>query len=421
MAAPTPLKVGLAALALTLLGSLPARSQQATEWGWPQPYEQVSAKSVEWLKQKGWWPIQVAFQAPWPGQNNINIAMDKLGLMTKRGVDAKWQAFASGPAINEVLVSARFQVANSGNFPFSSLLDKQVPVKAIAIVTPNIYHATIVPLDSKIKTLADFKGSSPPATIGIVTGSSAEFYFQIAAQAVGLQIGKDVILKNMPVGEQMAMPKGLDAVVPWDSPASMILHERKNGRPVDSIFSYNIYEGNFVVRQELIDSVPDVVQALSDAYAEATLWVRLNPEESVKQLQADPNMKNFSREILVQQTRLYGQMYKPTYIYPHGKFWGDANDTIFKWLQAQKRLTRPLKSEDFEKAVDASFMGKTFAKLGWTVPKQPPFIPADWKGKLDQIPYPPYLTPVDMKEPQAFPEKGDLVKPWSYGGKTFAP
>ncbi len=27
-----------------------AQSKPFTEWGWPQPYEQVSPKSVEWLK-----------------------------------------------------------------------------------------------------------------------------------------------------------------------------------------------------------------------------------------------------------------------------------------------------------------------------------------------------------------------------------
>ena len=143
--------------------------------------------------------------------------MDKEGLLAKRGIEMKLTAFGSGPAINEVLVSGKVQVASAGNFPYTSLLDKQIPVKVIALITPNILHAVIVPLDSKIKSLADLKGSNPPATIGIVTGSSAEFYFQMAAQVAGLKIGKDVILKNMPIGEQMALPKGIDAVVPWDA------------------------------------------------------------------------------------------------------------------------------------------------------------------------------------------------------------
>ena len=325
----------------TVLGT--AQSQtQFTEWGWPLPYEKVSEKSVEWLKQKGWWPLQVAFQAPWSGQNNINIVMDKQGLLAKRGIEAKWQAFGSGPAINEVLVSARFQVANSGNFPFTSLLDKQVPVKTIAMVTPNILHATIVPTDSKVTSLKDFKGANPAVTIGLVTGSSAEFYFQMAATVHGLTIGKDVILKNMPIGEQMALPKGIDAVVPWDAGASVILEERKNGKMIDTIYPYNMYEGNFVVLQALVDNVPDVVQALSDAYAEALLWSRLNLDGTVKLLQEDPSLKNFSKEILTQQTRsLQCALQADFFIYPHAKFWGEANEPIFDWLYQQKRIQRP--------------------------------------------------------------------------------
>jgi len=412
--------ISLAAL-LTIHGTARAQGAQFTEWGWRRPYEKISDKSVVWLKEKGWWPLQIAFQAPWSGQNNINIVMDKAGLLAQRGIEAKLQAFGSGPAINEVLVSAKFQVASSGNFPFTSLLDKEIPVKVIALITPNILHATIVSKDSKITSLKDFKGSNPPATIGIVTGSSAEFYFQMAATVHGLQIGKDVILKNMAIGEQMALPKGIDAVVPWDAGATMMVEERKNGKVIDTIYPYNMYEGNFVVRQELIDNVADVVQALSDAYVEALLWSRLYLDKTVQLLQDDPSLKNFTKGILTQQTRVYNSLYKPTFVYPHAKFWGEANAPIFKWLYQFKRIQRPLTATDFERSVDPRFIDKTFDKLGWVVPKTPPFIPANWTGSLDKLPYPEYLTPVNLKAPQPFPEKGDLTKPWSFGGQTFNP
>jgi len=414
---------GLIAMAglLTTVGLAQAQSDKFTAWGWPLPYEKVSDKSVAWLKEKGWWPLQVAFQSPWSGQNNISIVMDKEGLLARRGIEVKLTPFGSGPATNEVLVSGKVQVASAGNFPYTSLLDKKIPVKAIALITPNILHAVIVPLDSKVKSLGDFKDASPPATIGIVTGSSAEFYFQMAAQVAGIKIGKDVILKNMPIGEQMALPKGIDAVVPWDAGASMIVEDRKNGRIIDSIYPYNMYEGNFVVRQELIDNVPDVVQALSDAYVESLLWARHDLDGTVKHLQADPSLKNFSKEILIQQTRVYNQLYKPTFVYPHAKFWGEANEPIFNWLYELKRIQNPLKAADFANSVDASFMDKTFAKLGWKVPKVPPFIPAEWKGSLDKFPYPEYVTPLNLKQPQPFPEKGDLTKQWSFAGKVYDP
>lgn len=414
---------GLIAMAglLTTVGLAQAQSDKFTAWGWPLPYEKVSDKSVAWLKEKGWWPLQVAFQSPWSGQNNISIVMDKEGLLAKRGIEMKLTPFGSGPATNEVLVSGKVQVASAGNFPYTSLLDKKIPVKAIALITPNILHAVIVPLDSKVKSLGDFKDANPPATIGIVTGSSAEFYFQMAAQVAGIKIGKDVILKNMPIGEQMALPKGIDAVVPWDAGASMIVEDRKNGRIIDSIYPYNMYEGNFVVRQELIDNVPDVVQALSDAYVESLLWARHDLDGTVKHLQADPSLKNFSKEILIQQTRVYNQLYKPTFVYPHAKFWGEANEPIFNWLYELKRIQNPLKAADFANSVDASFMDKTFAKLGWKVPKVPPFIPAEWKGSLNKFPYPEYVTPLNLKQPQPFPEKGDLTKQWSFAGRMYDP
>ena len=414
-----------ACLVLGVLAVMPqsslAQAPAATEWGWPQPYEKVSDKSVAWLKEKGWWPMTVAFQPPWSGQNTVNIVMDRQALMTKRGVEAKWQAFPSGPAINEVMVSARAQVGNGGNFPFTSLLDKKIPVKAVAIISPNLLHATVVPPDSKITSLKDFKGANPPATIGIVTGSSAEFYFQIAAQVAGLQLGKDVILKNMPPGEQMAMPKGIDAVVPWDPTPTMIEVERKAGKFIDTSFAYNLYEGNFYVRQELVDNAPDVVQAFTDAYMEATLWIRLNPEKAADVMREDPNLKNFSREILLQQIKAYNLIYKPTYHYPHAEFWGAANEPIFDWLFQQKRIQTPLKGADFAAAVDKRFMDRTFEKLGWAVPKRPPFLEASWNAPLDKFPYPKYQTPLDFDKPQPFPEKGDLVKAWSFGGKTFNP
>lgn len=411
------------AAVLALLVVLPAVAQQQTftDWGWPMPYERVSDKSVQWLKDKGWWPVQVAYQAPWSGQNTTNIVMDRQAMMKSRGVEAKWQAFASGPAINETIVSARFQVGNGGNFPFTSLLDKNIPVKAIAILSPNLLHALVVPPDSPLKSIKDLKGSNPPATIGIVTGSSAEFYFQMAMQVNGLEAGKDVILKNTPPGEQMALPKGIAGVVPWDPTPTMMVEERKNGRIIDSIFPYNMYEGQFYVRSEIAENAPDVVQAFSDAFAEATLWIRLNPEKAADLMAEDPSLKNFSKAILLQQIRAYNNLYKPTHIYPHAQFWGAVNETIFTWLHGQKRITQPLKAKDFAAAVDEKYMRRTFEKLGWAVPRQPPFIPAGWKGDPAKPPFPDYVHAINTKEPQPFPEKGDLVKSWSFGGKTYTP
>jgi ABC-type nitrate/sulfonate/bicarbonate transport system substrate-binding protein len=413
--------VAAAAFAALISGIIPVAAQSFTDWGWPQPYEKVSDKSVAWLKQKGWWPIGVGWQGPFSGQNTINVVMDKAGLLEKRGLEAKFQAFAAGPDVNEAVASARVQVGNGGNFPFTSLLDRGVPVRAIAVVAPNLKHSTVVPVDSPIKTLADFKGSNPPATIGIVTGSSAEFYFTQAAEVVGLQIGKDVILKNMPPGEQLLMAKGIGAVVPWEPSVTIITDDRKTGKEADTIFPYNFYEGMFYVRQELIDNVPDVVQAISDAFMEATLWIRLNPDKAADFLASEPMLKVYGKPLLLQQTQLYNNLYKPTYSFPFAKLWGEENARIAKWLKDRNRLTKTLTAKDYEESFDVQFMTKTYEKLGWKVPTQAPFLPANWSGKIGQLPYPTYANVNTLKSPQPWPEAGDLTKAWAFNGKTYNP
>ena len=413
--------LAVAILAALLSGIVPASAQSFTDWGWPQPYERVSQKSVDWLKQKGWWPIGVGWQGPFSGQNTINVVMDKAGLLEQRGIEAKFHVFAAGPDVNEAVASARVQVGNGGNFPFTSLLDRGVPVKAIAVVAPNLKHSTVVPLDSNIKKLADFKGSNPPATIGIVTGSSAEFYFTQAAEVVGLRIGKDVILKNMPPSEQILMAKGIGAVVPWEPSVTIITENRKTGIEVDTIFPYNFYEGRFYVRQELIDNVPDVVQSISDAFMEATLWIRLNPDKAADLLAAEPMLKTFGKELLLQQTKLYNNLYKPTYSYPFAAMWGEEDARIAKWLKERNRLTKALTANDYEASFDTRFMEKTYQKLGWKIPTRAPFLPPNWPGKIGQLPYPEYANAVTLKEPQLWPEAGDLTRPWTFNGNTYKP
>ena len=413
--------LAVAILAALLSGIVPASAQSFTDWGWPQPYERVSQKSVDWLKQKGWWPIGVGWQGPFSGQNTINVVMDKTGLLEQRGIEAKFHVFAAGPDVNEAVASARVQVGNGGNFPFTSLLDRGVPVKAIAVVAPNLKHSTVVPLDSNIKKLADFKGSNPPATIGIVTGSSAEFYFTQAAEVVGLQIGKDVILKNMPPSEQILMAKGIGAVVPWEPSVTIITENRKTGIEVDTIFPYNFYEGRFYVRQELIDNVPDVVQSISDAFMEATLWIRLNPDKAADLLAAEPTLKTFGKELLLQQTKLYNNLYKPTYSYPFAAMWGEEDARIAKWLKERNRLTKALTANDYEASFDTRFMEKTYQKLGWKIPTRAPFLPPNWSGKIGQLPYPEYANALTLKEPQRWPEVGDLTRPWTFNGNNYKP
>lgn len=417
------LKAGVA-LSAVLAGGLgftgTASAQPFTEWGWPQPYDKVSDASIAWLKEKGWWPLTVGFQPPWTGQNAINIVADRARLLQARGLEATFQPFSSGPDLIEAFTAQRIQVGGTGNFPYTSLIDRKVPARGV-INYPVLTHAVIVPNDSKITSLADFKGASEPATIGVVTGSSAEFFFQAAADATGIVIGKDVILKNMPLSEQLQLPSGVAAVVPWDHTVSLITEQRKTGRIVATSHPYNIYEGLAFVRQELIDNVPDVVQAIVDAFFEATLWIRLNPDETLKFVQEDPALKNLDGQFLARQIATNVLLFKPTFLYPQPAFWAAEDQRIRDWLKARNRLTRELTAQEYAASYAPEFARRSVEKLGWAVPDRLVYLPADWTGVIGQIPYPAYENQSTLKEPQPFPAPGDLLKPWNFGLRTYAP
>jgi sulfonate transport system substrate-binding protein len=217
------------------------------------------------------------------------------------------------------------------------------------------------------------------------------------------------------------MPKGIDAVVPWDYTCSMMINERKNGRSIDVSYPYNIYQGSVFLRKELVDNVPDVVQAITDAIVEATLWIRLNPDAAVATMQEDPNLKSVPATLLQQQMLEYNNLYKPTYLYPMADFWARENEKIARWLFDNKRLQKPFSAKEFTGVFAPEFMQNTFERLGWKIPTVPPTIPQGWAGKIGELPYPAYDTVATMKTPQNWPESSDLTRAYAFNGRTVKP
>jgi sulfonate transport system substrate-binding protein len=107
-----------------------ARAQAAgrfTDWGWPQPYEQISAKSKQWLESKGWWPLAAGWIVVWSGEEMIGNILQSEKLLEKRGLDVKWQTFVAAGFSNEAFIPGRIQLANTGALGVLALLANKVP------------------------------------------------------------------------------------------------------------------------------------------------------------------------------------------------------------------------------------------------------------------------------------------------------
>jgi len=99
--------------------------------------------------------------------------------------------------------------------------------------------------------------------------------------------------------------RGVAAIVPRDFTATQLTGVKKTGRAIDDIFPYNYYQGNFYVRRELEENAPDMAQALADAYVAALLWIRLNPDETVRLMKDDSALRAYEPELLRQQNDAY--------------------------------------------------------------------------------------------------------------------
>ncbi|MBX9590540.1 MAG: hypothetical protein K2X43_14630 [Hyphomonadaceae bacterium] len=412
---------GSTGLALAAPSIVHAQSSSATGWGWPQPYDRVSRKSLDWLSSKGWLPLSVGFFADLPGYSGAYAVVRDLDLLGKRGLQAKFTSFLSGPPILEAFIGGQTQATGYGDLPFWTTVARGNPAIAYGMTAVNYEAATLVRHDSKLNSMADIKQQSEPVVIGTLLGSFLEFYISAAAEQLGLEQGKHYRLAGMTLREAQFLPKGVDAVVSYDPFVSVML-DRKVGRKIDDAFPYYFNKGYDFVRKEIHENAPDVVQALADALLEATLYTRLEVDKAVAMYHSDTRVATaYSRELFLDQTRKYVTLYKPTYRYMHGEFWAKQDVVVAKSQFQKNRMPRELTEAEMRSAFAPDYMKTALGKAGFAIPAQPVFLPAQWAGTVGRPSYPPYMNFSSMKAPQVFPESGDLVRPWTFGGKTYQP
>jgi len=415
---------------LSALGVGRAADPTFTEWGWPQPYEQVPARTVKWLKDNGYWPIKIGFQTPWMQEATVPIVLSKLGLGSKRGLEIEVVPFLSGQPINAALLANSIHVGTGGSFPMTSLMDRKAPVKNTCPCWTPLDQFTLIirPEDrGKYKTVADLKGK----TIGLVSGSGSELVWVLMALHWGLDPYKDVQLKNMTIPDQATFPQGIDAVFPWAFTPRYMMDYRKNGIELEDSGRYQVYFAGTYVRQELLQNAPEAVQAMMDAMVEALLWSRLKPEQATDMVREFEGLKGYPRKLILDENLVWNNMLKPTTISFFKEIYPYEGERVAEYLHKGNRIKTRLTAKDYLDFTDTSYIENTFRKLGWRVPREPSFFKAgytsaNYRTDLDAIRGGKKVLfdfhfPHKMTRPQDFPEPGDLERRWSFGGKWYEP
>ncbi|HLH74458.1 MAG TPA: hypothetical protein VKX96_14305, partial [Chloroflexota bacterium] len=133
------------------------------------------------------------------------------------------------------------------------------------------------------------------------------------------------------------------------------------------------------------------------------------------------DLLTYPQSFLLEQIVTYNTLYKPTAIYPFIDFWSIEDASVSAILASAGIIPGPVDIPAWQSALIPEFVENTFARLGWKVPTRPPWLPDNWSGKVGQPPYPPYLNVTTLKQPQTWPEPGDVLRPWKFAGTTYYP
>jgi sulfonate transport system substrate-binding protein len=258
--------------------------------------------------------------------------------------------------------------------------------------------------------------------VGTTTGSTNHFGFIAAAAYLGLEDGRDYILRSAPPGELATAPAGIDLFTIWEPHVTNSAQVLRRTRLLEPLDPYYIYSGYLYLRREIEDNAPEVVQALVDAFIEAVLWGKAYPDQALDAVLSQPPYAGVDRTLIKVMSEPYFFWPKPTVYYPYADVqgvWSREEARISEWAYLTGAVKNRITVEEWKAIRDPNYMQRTFEKLGWNVPVWPPFLPHDFAG-VGNLPYKPYGAAL-LSGPVLFPEPGDLKRPWTFLGRTYTP
>ena len=247
-------------------------------------------------------PIKVRLGYPTALHGEIAKVLAKTDIAGKHGLDLEATFFQYGPPQIEGLVSKTLDVAFTSLVPTASYLAKRPGSVTVIAGLGSVAHGLVVPADSPIKTLADFKGK----TIAVAFGTDAQVDVLAALKEAGL--GSDAVkLVNVPPNEQPAAlaQKLADGVVLRQPQLHRFL--QKGAREIRR-WPHHLW---VIARTDYLAANPGVRQRLVDALQDAAVYVARNPRQAAEWFAEDLRLPADLVEQIAGENPLFANAAKP--------------------------------------------------------------------------------------------------------------
>ena len=113
-------------------------------------------------------PIRLGWQPPWANQGQLVAILKNTDLLAKEGVNVEYFPFSYGGPMTEAAIAKEIDVVFAGEQPVLTLLSKSSDWRIVARMV-RYRSAIVVPVGSKLQSLADLKGKTIAAAFGSTT------------------------------------------------------------------------------------------------------------------------------------------------------------------------------------------------------------------------------------------------------------
>ena len=231
-------------------------------------------------------PLKVRIGYATALHGEIAKVLGKTDIGKKHGLEVQTTFFQYGPPQIEALVSRTLDVSFTSLLPTATYLAKQPGAVTVIAALGASAHGLVVPADSPLKSLADFKGKS----IAVAFGTDSQVDLLAALKALGLVAGSDVKILNVPPSEQPAAleQKLADGVVLRQPQLYKFL--QKGAREIQR-WPHHLW---VIARSEYLASNPGARRKLTDAIQDAVAFVAGDPRQAAawfaEDLRLDPTL-----------------------------------------------------------------------------------------------------------------------------------
>jgi len=205
------------------------------------------------------------------------IVADRMGYWKEEGLDYDLQSFKQGKLMRNAIIQGNLDVGTTGFGPYTTAISKGAKVEAVG-VTANICGLTgvWVPVNSKIKSIADLKGK----TLATKKGTSTEFSFEeYLLPNYGLKVS-DLKYLSVVATQRVAalVAKEADAAIIGE-PQAEIARQKGLVRKVQDFCTYDNTRMMHVANPTTLKAHPELFEKYFRGWLKAQKLLRDDPEK----------------------------------------------------------------------------------------------------------------------------------------------